>query len=215
MSVPVASPSNYSIPAYGHILFTRLPEMNLCFDSDVGDTSSSSEDEGACMVSVPVTADCCLPLRVPPPSPVLPKREHHKSGIPSGHMVRVQDCIIRSKTWLQLNVSCWYIVFVHHLNITSLKILDAINHIFRCTIIFKPYENFQLQRSYNDMAVNHESLQVWMREEYTWCDYKITGLNFFPLPCKLGNSERCVLLACAVPSIHGYNFKVVQQTVWQ
>jgi len=45
--------------------------------------------------------------------------------------------------------------------------------------------------------------------------HKITGLDFFPLPCKLGNSERCVLLACALPSIHGYNFKVVRQTFWQ
>ena len=49
----------------------------------------------------------------------------------------------------------------------------------------------------------------------TWRDYKITRLNFFPLPCKLGNSERCVVLACVLPSIHGYNFKVVRQTVWQ
>ena len=43
----------------------------------------------------------------------------------------------------------------------------------------------------------------------TCCGYKITGLNFFPLPCKLGNSGWCVVLACALPSIHGYNFKVV------
>ena len=49
----------------------------------------------------------------------------------------------------------------------------------------------------------------------TWCGYKINGLNFFTLPCKLGNSERCVVLACALPSIHSYNFKVVRQTVWQ
>jgi len=48
---------------------------------------------------------------------------------------------------------------------------------------------------------------------YTGCGYKITGHNFFTLPCKLGNSERCVVLACALPSIHGYNFKVVLQTV--
>jgi len=51
--------------------------------------------------------------------------------------------------------------------------------------------------------------------EVTWCGYKITRLNFFPLPCKFGNSERCVVLACALPFIHGYNFRVVQQTVWQ
>ena len=50
----------------------------------------------------------------------------------------------------------------------------------------------------------------------TWCGYKITGLNFFsPLPSILGNSELCVVLACALPSIHGYNFKIVRQTVWQ
>ena len=48
-----------------------------------------------------------------------------------------------------------------------------------------------------------------------WCGYKITGLNIFPLPCKLGNREQCVLLAFSLPSIHGYNFKVVRQTVWQ
>jgi len=36
-----------------------------------------------------------------------------------------------------------------------------------------------------------------------------------PLPCKLGSSERCVVLAYALPYIHGYNFKVVRQTVWQ
>ena len=101
VSIPVTCPSNYSTATYGHVLFTGLPEMNLCFDSDVGDTSSSSEGEGACMGSVPVTTDCCLPLRVPPPSPVLPKREHHKSGIPPGHMVRVQEFIIYSKTSLQ------------------------------------------------------------------------------------------------------------------
>jgi len=48
-----------------------------------------------------------------------------------------------------------------------------------------------------------------------WRGYKIIGPNFFPLPCKLGNSEWCVVLAFALPSIHGHNFKVVQQTVWQ
>jgi hypothetical protein len=74
--------------------------MNLCVDSDVGDTSSSSEDEGARVGSVPETADCCLPLRVPPPSPVLPKREHHKSGVPTGNTVTVQDCVMCSKNWL-------------------------------------------------------------------------------------------------------------------
>ena len=52
-------------------------------------------------------------------------------------------------------------------------------------------------------------------ENCTRCGYKITGLNFFPLSCKLGNSERCMILACALPSIHGYNFKAVRQTVWQ
>jgi len=50
---------------------------------------------------------------------------------------------------------------------------------------------------------------------YKPCCHKITELNFFPLPCKLGNSERFVVLACALPSIHGYNFKIVRQTVWQ
>jgi hypothetical protein len=50
---------------------------------------------------------------------------------------------------------------------------------------------------------------------HTWCGYKITGLNFYPLPCKLGNSEWCVVLACALPSIHSYNFKVMRQTVQQ
>ena len=44
-----------------------------------------------------------------------------------------------------------------------------------------------------------------------WCGYKITRLNFFLLPCTLGNSEWCVVLACAPPSIQGYNFKVMQQ----
>jgi hypothetical protein len=78
---------------YTH-LFTILLEINLCFDSDVGDTSSSSEDEGAGMGSVPGAEECCLPLPVPPPSPVLPRREHHRSGIPPGHMVRVQAWII-------------------------------------------------------------------------------------------------------------------------
>jgi len=35
----------------------------------------------------------------------------------------------------------------------------------------------------------------------TWYGYKITGLNvFFPLPRKFGNSERCVVLACTLPS---------------
>jgi len=46
---------------------------------------------------------------------------------------------------------------------------------------------------------------------FMWCGYKITRLNFFLLPCKLGNSEQCVVLACALLSIHGYNFKVVWQ----
>jgi hypothetical protein len=36
---------------------------------------------------------------------------------------------------------------------------------------------------------------------------KITELNYFPLPCKLGNSELCVVLACALPSIHGYSIE--------
>ena len=44
-----------------------------------------------------------------------------------------------------------------------------------------------------------------------WYGYKVTRLNFFPLPCKLGNSERCVVLACALPSIRGFNFKVVRK----
>ena len=57
--------------------------------------------------------------------------------------------------------------------------------------------------------------QSFLSLTHTWCGYKKTGLNFFPLPCKLGNSGRCVVLACALPSIHGYNFKVVWQTVWQ
>ena len=30
-----------------------------------------------------------------------------------------------------------------------------------------------------------------------WCVHKIIELNFFPLPCKLGNSELCVVLAYA------------------
>ena len=55
----------------------------------------------------------------------------------------------------------------------------------------------------------HEMFEVSKLYKYTWCGYKIRGRNFFPLPCKLGNSERCVVLACALPSIHGYNFKVV------
>jgi len=44
-----------------------------------------------------------------------------------------------------------------------------------------------------------------------WCGYKINRLKYFLHPCKHSNSERCVVLACALPSIHGYNFKVVQQ----
>jgi hypothetical protein len=40
-------------------------------------------------------------------------------------------------------------------------------------------------------------------DPYTWCGYETTGLNFFPLPCKLGKSEGYVLLACALPSTHG------------
>jgi len=46
-----------------------------------------------------------------------------------------------------------------------------------------------------------------------WCGYKITGLNFFPLPCEFDNSELCVVLSFVILSIHGYNFKVVRQTV--
>ena len=51
--------------------------------------------------------------------------------------------------------------------------------------------------------------------DITSCGYKIIGWNIFPLPCKIGNSELCVILACTLPSIHGYNFKVVRQIVWQ
>jgi hypothetical protein len=58
-------------------------------------------------------------------------------------------------------------------------------------------------------------MYFWTLNSNTWCGYKITGFNFFPLPCKFGNSERCVVLACALPPIHEYNFKVVQKTVWQ
>jgi hypothetical protein len=36
-------------------------------------------------------------------------------------------------------------------------------------------------------------------ERNTRCCYKITGFNFFPVPCKLGNSELCVVLACVLP----------------
>jgi len=50
---------------------------------------------------------------------------------------------------------------------------------------------------------------------YTLCGYKINGLNFFQLHCKLCNSEWCVVLACALPSFHSYNFKVMWYTVWQ
>ena len=49
----------------------------------------------------------------------------------------------------------------------------------------------------------------------TRCGCKITGWNFFPLTCNLGNSELCVVLASTLPSIHGYKFKVVRQIVWQ
>jgi len=56
---------------------------------------------------------------------------------------------------------------------------------------------------------------VCMLAPNTWCGYKITGLNFVLLPCKLGNSEQCVVLACALPSIHDYNLKVMGQTVSQ
>ena len=38
---------------------------------------------------------------------------------------------------------------------------------------------------------------------HTWCGYKITGLNFCLFPCKVGNSELCVVLAYLLPSIHG------------
>jgi hypothetical protein len=50
---------------------------------------------------------------------------------------------------------------------------------------------------------------------HTRCGYKITGPNFFLLLCKLGSSKQRVVLACAVPSIHSYNFKSVRQTVRQ
>ena len=46
---------------------------------------------------------------------------------------------------------------------------------------------------------------------YKSCGYKITELNFFPLPCKFGNSELCVVLASALLFIHGCNFQVVRQ----
>ena len=39
--------------------------------------------------------------------------------------------------------------------------------------------------------------------QYMWCGYKITRLNFFPFPCKVGNSELCVVSAYLLPSIHG------------
>ncbi|XP_021913025.1 cytosolic carboxypeptidase 2-like isoform X3 [Zootermopsis nevadensis] len=52
------------------------------YSSDVGDTSSLSEEEGAGMGIVPRTEGCCLPLRVPPSSPVLPRRENHKTDLP-------------------------------------------------------------------------------------------------------------------------------------
>lgn len=58
-------------------------------------------------------------------------------------------------------------------------------------------------------------LATYIAHTYTWCGYKINGRNYFPLYCKLGNSERYVVLACAGPSIHGYNFKAMRQTVWQ
>nr|CAD7602957.1 unnamed protein product [Timema genevievae] len=51
------------------------------YTSDEGDTSSCSDEEkpeknaGGGVDDF----DCCPPLRVPPPSPVLPKREHHKA----------------------------------------------------------------------------------------------------------------------------------------
>ena len=77
--------------------------------------------------------------------------------------------------------------------------------------------------SLNKFKVNLSISDVWMHlfgvmhnfNLHMRCGYKITGWNFFPLPCKLGNSELCVVLACTLPSIHGYNFKVVQQIVWQ
>ena len=68
--------------------------------------------------------------------------------------------------------------------------------------------------SLDDLAAKVRLIMKWTLRN-PWCGYKITGLNFFPLPCKLGNSGLCVVLACALPSIHGYNFKVVRQAVWQ
>lgn len=47
------------------------------YSSDEGDTSSCSEDE-AVQEMLANPEDCCQPLPVPPPSPVLPRREQHK-----------------------------------------------------------------------------------------------------------------------------------------
>ena len=64
------------------------------------------------------------------------------------------------------------------------------NHTFNITNI----RVLQLRNSYRGRRGD---------KSYTWCGYKITGLNFFPFPCKVGKSELCVVSAYLLPSIHG------------
>lgn len=63
----------YLLVAYAQRWLNKLPSR--C--SDEGDTSSCSEDE-AVQEMLANPEDCCQPLPVPPPSPVLPRREQHK-----------------------------------------------------------------------------------------------------------------------------------------
>jgi hypothetical protein len=67
-------------------------------------------------------------------------------------------------------------------------------------------------QKFSGKCEGHRPLQ---RPRCTWRGYKTTRLNFFLLPCKLGNRQQCVVLACALLSIHDYNFEVVRQTDWQ
>jgi hypothetical protein len=41
--------------------------------------------------------------------------------------------------------------------------------------------------------IDEDMWQLFAKQTNTWCGYKITRFIFFPLPYKLGNSERCVL----------------------
>ena len=132
----------------------------------------------------------------------------------------ISSCVsydLCSKDWnykLLVNLVCGYIESTQIMVFCILTPCSIINR-RKCCKYFEQYTYGKGRGTCQWIISSLVHNQFQLNIVHTRCGYKITGCDFFPLPCKLGNGELCVVLACTLPSIHGYNFKVVRQIVWQ